>query len=433
MNTSWDEVKIKYLYKLINGGTPKSDEPSYWEPKEIDWLTPEDLSTPGKEVTTVKRKISKKGLANSSATLVNENSVSISTRAPIGNPKLVPFKYATNQGCKSLSVKQESQNSPNYLYYFLSANEEIIKNLGRGTTFLELSNYALNNFKILSPSIEEQRYIVKFLDIKTSEIDTLISDKEKLIKLLEEKRQAVITEAVTKGLDLDVKMKDSGVEWIGEIPEHWTTSKIKYLSNHNLIYGANASAELDDEHLPRYIRITDIDKNGYLREETFRSLPRDIASKYPLNKGDILFARSGATVGKTYIHQENSISTYAGYLIKFQSDNNKLNPKFLYYYTKSFYYGKWIEANTIQATIENVSAEKYKNMWIPYPPIGEQYTIVEFLEGYIADNYTISKELEDQINKLKEYRQALIYEAVTGKIDVQEMMKETEQEEVSSS
>src|SRR5699024_9713078 len=229
VSKKWEEVKIKQLYNLTNGGTPKSDEPTYWEPKEIEWVTPEDLSTPGKKVNTVKRKISKRGLANSSATLINGNSVAISTRAPIGNPKLILFQYSTNQGCKSMSPKQKSNSSPDYLYYFLSANEGELKNLGRGTTFLELSNFALRNFKILNPSIEEQNCIVKFLDVKTSEIDTLIEDKEKLIALLEEKRQAIITEAVTKGLNPDVKMKDSGVEWIGEIPENWELVRNKYL------------------------------------------------------------------------------------------------------------------------------------------------------------------------------------------------------------
>lgn len=335
-----------------------------------------------------------------------------------------------------LAKFDQSKVNNRFMYYAASSfyiQEQLALKAHSSSAQPKLNKEDFRSIIFIYPEISTQVRIVEYLDQKTSEIDALILDKEKHIELLEEKRQVIITEAVTKGLDSDVKMKDSGVEWIGEIPEHWTTSKIKYLSNHNLIYGANASAELDDENLPRYIRITDIDRNGHLREETFRSLSKDIASKYPLNKGDILFARSGATVGKTYIHQENNNSTYAGYLIKFRSDKNKLNPKFLYYFTKSFCYEKWIEANTIQATIENVSAEKYKNMLIPYPATGEQDAIVEFLESYINDNYTLLKELENQINKLKEYRQSLIYETVTGKIDVQEMLKETDQEEVSSS
>jgi len=353
----------------------------------------------------------------------------------IGRSALVKKEYKEFIFQNSLHRIRSISNNVQFLHYIMQAirNSGYINVLVNRLTIAHLTREKLVNVKVAVPSKSEQDLIVSFLNRKTSEIDTLIEDKEKLIQLLEEKRQAIITEAVTKGLDPDVQMKDSGVEWIGEIPKHWTTSKIKYLSNHHLIYGANASAELDDEDLPRYIRITDIDKNGDLRDETFKSLTKDIASKYPLKKGDILFARSGATVGKTYIHQENSISTYAGYLIKFQSDTNKINPNFLYYYTKSFYYEKWIEANTIQATIENISAEKYKNMLIPYPPTGEQHSIVEFLESHTADNYALLKELENQIHKLKEYRQALIYEAVTGKIDVQEMLKETEQEEVSSS
>jgi type I restriction enzyme S subunit len=110
--------------------------------------------------------------------------------------------------------------------------------------------------------------------------------------------------------------KDSGVEWIGDVPKHWGTTKIKYMSNERLIYGANETAVMDDKSLPRYIRITDIDKNGALREDTYKSLPEHIASKYPVEQGDVLFARSGASVGKTYIHQSIQNACYAGYLCK---------------------------------------------------------------------------------------------------------------------
>src|SRR5690625_1030590 len=121
--------------------------------------------------------------------------------------------------------------------------------------------------------------------------------------------------------------KDSGVEWIGTVPLKWNLVKLKYLSNERFIYGANESAELDDKNLPRYIRITDIDDNGNLKEETFKSLPIEKAKNYLLRKGDILFARSGATVGKTYFHQDKLEACFAGYLIRFRADEQKINPK----------------------------------------------------------------------------------------------------------
>src|SRR5690625_1430711 len=176
------------------------------------------------------------------------------------------------------------------------------------------------------------------------------------------------------------KYKDSGVEWIGEIPEEWDTAKLKYLSNEKFIYGANESAQLDDKNLPRYIRITDIDDHGKLKKETFKSLPFKKAKNYLLQKGDILFARSGATVGKTYYHSNNDEACFAGYLIRFRGDKEKIHPKFVYYYTQTASYKNWIKGNTIQATIENISAEKYSNLIITLPIKKHQDKIVKYLD-----------------------------------------------------
>lgn len=305
--------------------------------------------------------------------------------------------------------------------------------MSEGSTLMALTIEKINRLVLLLPPIREQHLISNLLDQKTTEIDDLIADKEKLIKLLEEKRQAVITEAVTKGLEPNVKMKDSGVEWIGEIPEDWEFVRIKYLTNDPLMYGANESAELDDKNLPRYIRITDLKSNGGLKEETFKSLPKEKAFPYMLKKGDLLFARSGATVGKVYLHESNLPACFAGYLIRYKNDSKKINGKYLYYFTQSYSYKTWIKLNTIQATIQNVSAEKYKNLTIPKPKMEEQTRIVEYLNNIEKQIQETIRLIDEQILKLKSYRQSIIYEAVTGKIDVQEVMNETEQEEVSSS
>ncbi|MEC5424289.1 restriction endonuclease subunit S [Virgibacillus sp. C22-A2] len=309
-----------------------------------------------------------------------------------------------------------------YLKYWMMSHgfQSNLQTFATGSTAAGIKASKLSKLVVLLPPYDEQKKITNFLDEKTFEIESLISEKEKLIELFEEKRQAIITEAVTKGLNTDVKMKDSGVEWIGEIPEHWEVGKLKYLSNEKMQYGANESAELDDENLPRYIRITDIDKRGILKDETFKSLPWEKARNYILSKNDILFARSGATVGKTYIHDKEFDACYAGYLIRYKPNDNKIAPKFVYYFTQSGLYNNWVISNTIQATIQNVSAEKYANLSIPVPTLKEQKEII----NYISEQEKSIRRLQDlikiQIQKLNEYRQSLIHEAVTGKIDVRD-------------
>lgn len=220
------------------------------------------------------------------------------------------------------------------------------------------------------------------------------------------------------------KYKDSGVEWIGDVPNHWILSRLKYTTNDNFMYGANESAELDDVNLPRYIRITDIDDYGNLKEDTFKSMEKEKAKDFLLKDKDILFARSGATVGKTHIYkQEIGEACFAGYLIRYRANRHCINPKYIYYLTKTTGYDNWIKLNTIQATIQNVSADKYKNLEVPLLEIKEQDQIVNFLDKKISDIDSLVSDKEKLITLLEEKRQAIITEVVTKGLNSDVKMK----------
>ena len=220
------------------------------------------------------------------------------------------------------------------------------------------------------------------------------------------------------------KYIDSNVDWIGYIPFHWRVKRLKFLIEKGLQYGANEAAELDDRELPRYIRITDIDENGNLRENTFRSLPEEIAVNYLLKEGDILFARSGATVGKTFLYR-NSWGTcaYAGYLIKASLKKLSVNPDFISYCTKSQGYASWISSMLIQATIQNVSAEKYASFIFPFPSLNEQISIAAFLDRETTRIDALIEKKKKLIELLKEKRTALITRAVTKGLNKEIKMK----------
>ncbi|RLD56790.1 MAG: restriction endonuclease subunit S, partial [Bacteroidetes bacterium] len=175
--------------------------------------------------------------------------------------------------------------------------------------------------------------------------------------------------------------KNSGIEWLGEIPGHWETVKLKRLLNEPLKYGANESAELDDKELPRYIRITDFGNDGKLKTNTFKSLPIQKAKDFMLSEGDVLFARSGATVGKTFQFKNyKGEACFAGYLIKATPRKWQLNSDFLYYYTKSIAYEEWKNIIFTQATIQNIGADKYQYLNITLPPLPEQKAIAKYLD-----------------------------------------------------
>lgn len=173
--------------------------------------------------------------------------------------------------------------------------------------------------------------------------------------------------------------------------------------------------------MPRYIRITDFDDSGTLREETFRSLPYEIAKDAMLEQNDVLFARSGATSGKTFIFKDyDGQACYAGYLICARPISHKLTPQFLYFFTKTNSYEAWKNLIFTQATIQNISAAKYNYLAIPLPSIDEQNAVCELVESKCNEFNKILTVIEKQISTLLAYRRSLIHECVTGQRRVSE-------------
>lgn len=341
-------------------------------------------------------------------------------------PYLAKAFLATFNGvCTSeLIVMSPLANVASKFLLYVLLNPAFI-GLVNSTTFgvkMPRANWAtIGNIPIPLPPLSEQRVIADFLDRETAKIDVLIAHKQRLLELLAERRQALITHAVTKGLDPNIPMKDSGVEWLGEIPKHWEATKLRYLTESSLQYGSNALAESDDPSLPRYIRITDIQDDGSLRQDIFRSLPEELAEPFILEEGDILFARSGATVGKTLLYQQRwGRSCFAGYLIRVRPNRDIVLPEFIKYFTETAVYWDWVRNSTIQATIQNVSAEKYSDLTISLPSIPVQERIIEYLKREVSQITLLTTVIRNVIELLQERRVSLINEAVTGKIRIME-------------
>ena len=278
----------------------------------------------------------------------------------------------------------------------------------------------MKNIIIPIPSLEEQKSIANFLNKKCAFIDSLINAENTIRDKLIEYKLSLITEIVTKGLNNNVKFKDTDIEWIGKIPNHWNLIRLKYVVTKKAQYGANCEPEQDYNKFDyRYVRITDIDDNASLKDEIVYLSAED-AEGFVLNEGDILFARSGATVGKSYLYNKNDGKCcFAGYLIRYVPNKKKLNPKYLLYFTFSNLYIEWIKIVATQSTIQNVSANKYDNLILPLPSINEQKEIIDYLDKKCAPINLLIIEKEKVISKLEEYKNSLIFEYVTGKREVQ--------------
>lgn len=319
---------------------------------------------------------------------------------------------------------RDNQISKDYVHYLLRSSiyaqqfERLSTGMRIGQWDLSIDDFLAT--PLLVPPEKEQAAIAKCLDKKSMQIDALIANVQEQIEKLKAYKQSLITEVVTKGLDPNVPMKDSGVEWIGEIANTRSVYRLKYLLSTPLQYGANESGGKYKNDSVRYIRITDICADGSLKnDENNQYLSEKVASDYVLNDGDVLLARSGGTVGKSFLyHAEYGASAFAGYLIKADCNRDKLLPEFLVYYTQSSLYDIWKNMIFVQATIQNIGANKYSNLEIPIPPVDEQRTLVKELKVRCSKIDSLIHIKQQKIEKLEQYKRSLIYEYVTGKKEV---------------
>jgi type I restriction enzyme S subunit len=328
------------------------------------------------------------------------------------------YEWKRDEGLLNQHIFKVELNDILFKKYYFWVIQGVIKELSNeshGSTMTHLTKDVFGNIRLPLPPLSEQKQIVSYLDTKTTLIDSLIEKTKLKIQLLKENRTSLINEVVTKGLNPNVEMKDSGVEWIGEIPSGWVVSKLKYDSSTPVQYGINISGDKYVEEGIRFVRITDISESGDLNPDDGKYLvPEDVPNEFLLRKFDVLFCRSGHTVGKTYLHTSDGLFSSGGYLVRFNF-RNYTESKFIFYLSKTHFYWDWIKLNTVVSTIENVNGDKYQNFIYPKPPLSEQQQIVSYLDEHtqLIDK-TISVE-QRRIDTLKEYRQSLISEVVTGK------------------
>lgn len=312
-----------------------------------------------------------------------------------------------------------------YIYYSMRANfEKEVFKLSAKSTVDSLRMPMLKNFPLALPSLKEQKAIATFLDHKTQAIDQLIKKKQQLIEKLNEKRQALITQAVTKGLNPDAPMKDSGIEWLGEIPEHWEVIKYRHITKRIDVGIAEAATHAYSDTGVPIIRSTNV-KQNYIDQSDLYHITVEFAdknsSKY-LYKDDLVTVRTG-NAGITAVVPENLHKSQC-FTLLVTTPNHRMISKFLSYFincTVGVYQFSLKAWGTAQ---KNISVPIMGDLDIPVPTTEEQKDIVDHIDESLDRNNSVIDILSKQINKLKEYRQSLISAAVTGKIDVRSSMIE---------
>lgn len=402
----WKVSTIKQEYLFQTGGTPRTDIESYFEGENI-WVNISDMKS--KFITDSAKHISDDAVNSTSISISPKGSLLYAFKLSVGAVAFCEKDMYTNE---AIATFLPCKNSLEYLYY--TAPIFIIMNANENIYGAKLLNQKLiKNAKIIIPPLVEQQKISAYLDTKCTKIDSIIEKQEKVIEKLKAYKLSVITEAVTKGLNPDVKMKDSGVEWIGEIPESWDLIKIGKLFT---LRNEKNYKPLEEVQLLSLYTGIGVFPHGEQEERGNKAVT---AEGYKIvKKNDIVVNIILAWMGAIGISDYEGVTSpaYDVYI----PDLSKVIPHFYHYVFRTkgisnecYKYGRGI----MMMRWRTYSSE-FKQIFVPTPNIEEQQQIADYLDKKCSAIDTAIEKKQAIIEKLKEYKKSLIYEVVTGKKEV---------------
>lgn len=311
---------------------------------------------------------------------------------------------------------------PSYAHYLLHSYDVTKVFYGLGGGVRQTMNFEdLKRLPVLVPSLEEQHGIVSFLDRETERIDKLIEKKQRLIELLEEKRTALISHAVTKGLDPNAPMKDSGVEWLGAVPEHWIIGPIKHLVE-SVTSGSRGWAEYYSDDGALFLQSGNLDRRLGIDLSSVQHVtpPRGAeGTRTAVCRDDVLVCITGALTGNVGIVDGEIPEAYVNQHVALMRPScGSVSPRFLAMTLASSVCQAQFEILQYGGTKQGLGLEDVRNLLVAWPPVREQESIAGFFWNWKETARRSASVVESQVAKLREYRTALISAAVTGKIDV---------------
>ena len=410
---------LRYFSRIKNGTTPASGEAEYWGGNVL-WATPEDLGKlTSDRISATKRQVTAKAVAEANLSVLPVGSVIISTRAPIGHMAINDKPMSFNQGCRGI-IPSDKIHGP-FLYYLLSSRVPELNAVSNGTTFVELSRDELAAVRVIFPEFDSQRRIADFLDERTTRIDGLIAKKTRLLELLAEQRQALITRAVTKGLDPSAPMKPSGIDWLGDIPTHWSVRRLKFIA---LVRISNVDKIIiEEEKSVSLCNYTDVYYNDVITSDLpFIQGSATIAEieRFKLRHDQVILTKDSESwddIGiPAYVPHDLSGVVCGYHLAVTTPDNEHLSGRYLSWLCRSESLNGQFKIAANGVTRFALGLYGIKNAKVFTPPLTEQKRIADFLDKKTAQiDHTVTK-VQASIGLLREYRAALITAAVTGKI-----------------
>ncbi|WP_180134840.1 restriction endonuclease subunit S [Acinetobacter sp. YH12070] len=400
----WKLTRLKFLAKIRNGQ----------DYKHVETETGFPVMGSGGQFTF------------SSTYMFNRPSVLLGRKGTIDKPLYIDEPFWTVDTMYYTEVNKDIDVK--YFYYL--SKTILFNRYSTNTALPSMTQENLNNFEFsLPPSVFERNQIRNFLDHETTKIDHLIEKQQQLIELLKEKRQAVISHAVTKGLNPNVKMKDSGVEWLGKVPEHWGIWKFAHIAPIITCGVASTPTYVEEDVGMPFLSAQNI-KNNKLSLHKFNYIPHSLheqLTKYRKPElGDILVTRVGAGIGEACIVDiDLEFSIYVS-LTHIRVNSNIANNKFVMYFFGTDYC-KFLnyEGTVTGGGVGNLNVNNVVKYKIALPSLQEQQKIVEYIDHYVTKQDELILKAESAISLMQERRTALISAVVTGKIDVRHWQSPT--------
>jgi type I restriction enzyme S subunit len=414
----WKVMTIRRVASSVQTGTTPSTEPASAEVEGgLAWYTPGDFRDALRLSTSLK-KLSSNSIRNGEVRKFPPGSVLIvGIGATLGKVGYLERISSANQQINA--VVPNASVDGYFLAYSLCVKAEIMRVLSNASTIGIMNQERTKEVPLAVPPLSEQSGITAFLDRETAKIDALVEEQRRLVDLLKEKRRAVISHTVTKGLDPNARMKSSGVAWLGEVPNHWKICPVKRLCD-TITDGAHVSPETEGGVFC-FVSTQDligqaIDFDDCLRtsEASYKYLVRTGCRPHV---GDVLFSKDG-TIGRTVVVNEERDFVVASSLIIIRPDKKSLDAKYLHLLCQSAVVRNQVESFVKGAGLPRLSIQNLLRVVGLFPPIEEQIAIAAFLDRETGKIDALTIQAEAGIALLQERRSALISAAVTGKIDV---------------
>lgn len=404
------QKQLRHVFEVISGATPNSGNADYWD-GEMLWATPEDIGTlEGYWLRDTRRKITPAGYESCGTTIAPPSSVVLTKRAPIGQIALLADEACSNQGCFLLIPRRKTDTR--FYYYWFSVQTDYLQVLGRGSTFMELSTDELKSLYIPHPSLQLQRAIADYLDRETAQLDALVTAKERLLDLLAEKRRALITHTVTRGLNPDAPLRDSGIPWLGKIPEKWKRRRIAWLFRER------------DERGEPYLPLLEVSINvgvavREFSEDRIENTAADFNTYKVARQGDVVFNKMRMWQGAVGVAPQDGLVS-PDYVVA--APTGALLPQYagLLFRIDRFSAECARRSHGIVWDRLRLYWEDFRDIDLPLPPIDAQQEIADRVVETTAKFDALVCATERTIALLKERRAALIAAAVSGHIEMED-------------